>query len=68
MNTNPGQPDRVSTSRTLDATFHPGTGVETITQQGNLTYVDNDRKAWADRGRYTTADQMLQQLEQLPTN
>ena len=59
VNTNPGQPDRMSTSQTLDATFHPGTGVETITQQGNLTYVDNDRKAWADRGRYTTADQML---------
>lgn len=59
VNTNPGQPDRVSTSDTLDATFHPGTGIETITQQGNLTYVDNDRKAWADRGRYTTADQVL---------
>ncbi len=59
VSTNPGQPDRVSTSETLDATFHPGIGIETITQQGNVTYVDNDRKAWADRGRYTTADQML---------
>lgn len=59
VNTNPGQPDRVSASDSLDATFHPGTGVETITQQGNVTYVDNDRKAWADRGRYTTGDQML---------
>jgi len=59
VNSNPGQPDRVSTSATLDATFLPGVGVETITQEGNVAYVDNDRKAWADRGRYTTADQIL---------
>jgi lipopolysaccharide export system protein LptA len=59
VNSNPGQPDRVSTSDTLDASFHPGTGIETITQQGNFAFVDNDRKAWAERARYTPADQML---------
>lgn len=59
VSSSPGQPERVSTSEMLDATFRPGTGVETITQQGNLAYVDNDRKAWAERGRYTPADQML---------
>jgi lipopolysaccharide export system protein LptA len=59
VNSNPGQPDRVSTSDTLDASFRPGTGIETITQQGNFAFVDNDRKAWAERARYTPADQML---------
>jgi lipopolysaccharide export system protein LptA len=56
---NSGQPDRISTSDTLDAAFHPGTGIESIVQQGNLAYTDGDRKAWADRARYTPADQML---------
>ena len=59
VNSNRGQPDRVSTSDTLDATFHPGTGIETIMQQGNVTYEDGDRKAWGERARYTPADQML---------
>ena len=56
---NPGQPDRTSSSDTLDASFRPGTGIESIVQQGNLAYSDGDRKAWADRARYTPADQML---------
>ena len=56
---NPGQPDRVSTSQTLDATFRPGSGIEEIVQQGNFAYVDGERKAWAERARYTLADQIL---------
>ncbi|SPE40292.1 OstA-like protein (fragment) [Candidatus Sulfotelmatobacter sp. SbA7] len=56
---NPGQQDRVSTSRTLDATFQPGRGIESLVQQGNVAYNDGDRKAWSDLGRYTTADQIL---------
>ena len=59
INSDPGQPDRVSTSEMLDATFHPGTGVETIVQQGNVEYLDKDRRAWGQRARYTTADQIL---------
>ena len=55
----PGQPDRVSTSDTLDASFHPGSGIDSIVQQGNMAYVDGDRKAWGDRAIYTPADQML---------
>ncbi|MBZ5704500.1 MAG: LPS export ABC transporter periplasmic protein LptC [Acidobacteriia bacterium] len=54
-----GQPDRVSTSQTLDVGFHPGSGIDSIVQQGNVAYVDGDRKAWGDRARYTPADQML---------
>jgi lipopolysaccharide export system protein LptA len=58
-NKNPGQPDRVSTSEMLDASFHPGQGIESLVQQGNVVYVDGDRKAWSDRARYTTVDQVL---------
>jgi lipopolysaccharide export system protein LptA len=56
---NPGQPDRVSTSRTLDAAFRPGRGIESLVQQGSVVYNDGDRKAWSDLGRYTPADQIL---------
>jgi lipopolysaccharide export system protein LptA len=55
----PGQPDRVSTSDTLDASFHPGSGMDSIVQQGSVAYTDGDRKAWGDRATYTPADQML---------
>jgi len=55
----PGQPDRVSTSNTLDASFHPGSGIDSIIQQGSVAYLDGDRKAWGDHATYTPADQML---------
>jgi lipopolysaccharide export system protein LptA len=56
---NPGQPDRVSTSRTLEAAFRPGRGIESLVQQGSVVYNDGDRKAWSEQGRYTPADQIL---------
>jgi lipopolysaccharide export system protein LptA len=59
VTTNPGQPDRVSSSDMLDANFHPPGGIQAITQQGHVTYVDAERKAWADHARYTPADQVL---------
>jgi len=59
LSKNPGQPDRVSTSRTLDAAFRPGRGIESLVQQGSVVYKDGDRKAWSDLGRYTPADQIL---------
>ena len=55
----PGQPDRVSTSNTLDASFHPGSGIDSIVQQGSVAYTDGDRKAWGEHATYTPADQML---------
>ncbi len=55
----PGQADRVSTSQMLDVVFLPEGGIWSITQSGGLTYVDGTQKAWAQRGEYTTADQML---------
>jgi lipopolysaccharide export system protein LptA len=54
----PGQ-DRVSTSQMLDVTFRPEGGVRSITQTGRVVYVDGPQKAWAERGEYTTSDQML---------
>jgi lipopolysaccharide export system protein LptA len=55
----PGQPDRASTSQMLDVVFRPEGGVASIKQAGSVTYVDGTLKAWAQRGEYTAADQML---------
>jgi len=59
-----GQPDRTSTSDSVDATFLPQGGIETITQTGHFTYADNlgpDKRmqAWADSARYIPANQIL---------
>jgi len=55
----PGQPDRSSTSTVLDASFHAGSGIDSIVQQGSVAYRDGERKAWGGRATYTPADQML---------
>ena len=55
----PNQPDRVSTSDTLDASFRPGSGIDSIAQQGNVAYTDGERRAWGDRATYTPVDQIL---------
>jgi len=54
-----GQPDRLSTSQTLDVAFRPTGGIASITQDGGVAYVDGTRKAWGQRAIYTTADQLL---------
>ena len=51
--------DRVSTSDRIDAYFRPGTGIETLLQQGHFTYTSGTQQAFAERARYTPADQML---------
>jgi len=56
---NPNQPDRVSTSDSIEAVFRAGRGIESIVQTGHVAYIDGERKAWADRARYTPADQLL---------
>jgi len=55
----PGQPDRVSTSQTLDVAFRSTGGIASITQEGDVAYVDGTHKAWGQRATYTTADRML---------
>jgi lipopolysaccharide export system protein LptA len=64
VNSNPGEPDRVSTSNSIDANFLPQGGIDSITQQGNVAYTDNQTpdkrtQAWASAARYTPADQVL---------
>ncbi len=64
VNSSAGQPDRVSTSDSVDATLLPQGGIESITQQGNVAYSDGatpDKRmqAWANSARYTPGDQML---------
>ena len=53
------QPDRVTTSDTIDARFHPGTGIESVVQQGHFAYRSGSQQAFADNARYTPSDQML---------
>ncbi len=55
----PGQTDRVSTSQMLDVVFLPEGGVSSIAQTGGVAYANGTEKAWAERGEYTVADQML---------
>ncbi len=55
----PGQSDQVSTSKMLDVVFLPEGGVRSITETGQVVYVDGTQKAWAQRGEYTTADQLV---------
>jgi lipopolysaccharide export system protein LptA len=64
INITPGQPDRVSISQTLDASFLQQGGIDSIVQQGNVVFTDNQTadkrtQAWADRARYTPVDQIL---------
>jgi lipopolysaccharide export system protein LptA len=64
VNSVPGQPDRVSTSDSVSAAFLPQGGIDSITQQGNVTYNDGQgpdkrMQAWATTAHYTPADQML---------
>src|SRR5579863_8731979 len=64
VNQGPGQPERSSSSEIVDATFLPQGGIAGVTQQGNVTYTDDQNpdkrtQAWADQARYTPADQML---------
>jgi lipopolysaccharide export system protein LptA len=60
VNITPGQPDRSSTSQTLDATFRTAGGIESILQQGNVLYEDGERQVQASGARYTPADQILE--------
>jgi lipopolysaccharide export system protein LptA len=64
VNSNPGVPDRISTSDVVDAMFLPQGGIDSIVQSGHLAYTDQlapekRTQAWANSGRYTPADQML---------
>ncbi|HEY6369445.1 MAG TPA: LptA/OstA family protein [Candidatus Sulfotelmatobacter sp.] len=59
-----GEPDRVSTSDSVDAAFLPQGGIDAVAQTGNVVYTDGQQpdkrmQAWANSARYTPGDQML---------
>jgi lipopolysaccharide export system protein LptA len=53
------EPDRVSTSSSIDAHFRPGTGIEALVQQGNFHYSSGTQQAFSGSARYTPRDQIL---------
>jgi lipopolysaccharide export system protein LptA len=59
VNRSPGQPDRVSTSDSLDASFRPAGGIESIVQRGHVAYVDASLHASGEEARYVPADHTL---------
>jgi len=59
VSSTPGQPDRTSASPILDIVFQPQGGISSITQSGGLTYTSGPQRAYAKRGDYIAADQML---------
>jgi lipopolysaccharide export system protein LptA len=64
VNSAPGLPDRVSISQTLDAAFLAEGGIASVVQQGSVAYNDGQppdkrTQAWADKARYTPANQIL---------
>jgi len=64
VNSTPGQPDRVSSSDSVDAIFLPTGGIDSVTQMGHVVYADSQgaekrMQAWANAARYTPANQIL---------
>jgi lipopolysaccharide export system protein LptA len=64
VNSAPEQPDRISTSESVEAMFSPQGEIEALTQQDNVAYDDGQApdkrmQAWASNARYTPADQIL---------
>ena len=56
----PGQPDKVSSSRTLDVAFNSSDGgIASVVQQGDVRYNDAQRSAFAREARYTPGDENL---------
>lgn len=64
VNSGPSQPERVSTSDAVQASFLPQGGLAVLTQTGNVQYTESQlqskqMQAWATSARYTPADQIL---------
>ena len=64
LSSQPGDPDRISNSDAIDATFSPQGNIDSITQQGHFTYADTAPpekrvQAWASKATYTPSDTTL---------
>lgn len=59
----PNRPERVSSSRVLDAVFaqtkSSTSALQSVVQQGDVHITEGTRQAWADRARYSPADDAL---------
>jgi lipopolysaccharide export system protein LptA len=61
----PGQPEKVTTSQTLDATFDPSGNISGFVQQGDFKYKEGqpgskiDRSAWAQNAAYNSVTEIL---------
>ncbi len=58
--TTPGQPDKVSTSRELDALFDRSGAIANVAQQGEVRYADGERQASGEHARYVPAEGTLE--------
>lgn len=58
-----GQPERISTSQTLDIAFNrtskTSSGIESVLQQGGVRIVEEKREAVAQSARYTPANELF---------
>ena len=59
-NSAPGQPEKISTSQTLDVAFNPSDGgISSVIQRNNVRYNDGERSASAQEAAYTPGDENL---------
>ncbi len=49
----PGEPDKISTSQELEATFGASGGISSLVQQGDVRYSEGARSAGAEKAHYT---------------
>ena len=57
VSSTPNQPDRVSTSREVVATFTDQGEISSAEQNGSFHYAEGPREAWAEHARYTPGDE-----------
>lgn len=57
VSTTPGQPDRVTTSRQVTAAFNAKGELTSAEQTGDFHYQEGQREGFADRARYSPADE-----------
>ncbi len=53
VSSSPGEPDKISTSQELEASFGPTGGITSLVQQGEVRYSEGARAARAEKARYT---------------
>jgi len=57
LSSTPGQADRVTTSRRLDAAFNSKGEISSAEQTGDFHYQEGQREGFAERARYNPADE-----------